>query len=49
MFKNTKINSCSSILSKNGQNVCMAFKNGAPKPVDLNLKRSTETSSLSAE
>ena len=35
MFKNTKITSCSSILSKNGQNVCLAFNNGAPKPIDL--------------
>lgn len=25
MFKNTKITSCSSILSKNGQAVCLAF------------------------
>ena len=30
MFKNTKINSCKSILAKNGQNVCIAFANGAP-------------------
>ena len=49
MFKNTKITSCSSILSKNGQNVCLAFNNGAPKPIDLNLKRSSETCSLSSE
>ena len=49
MFKNTKINSCSSILSKNGQNVCLAYTNGAPKPIDLNLKKSSETASLSAE
>ena len=27
----------------------MAFRNGAPKPVDLNTKRSPETASLSAE
>ena len=25
MFKNTKITSCSQILQKNGQNVCLAF------------------------
>ena len=49
MFKNTKIASCSSILSKNGQNVCLAFSNGAPKPIDLNQKKSSETSSLSAQ
>ena len=49
MFKNTKITSCSSILSKNGQNVCLAFNNGAPKPIDLNLKRSSETASISAD
>ena len=49
MFKNTKITSCSSILSKNGQAVCLAFNNGAPKPIDLNTKRSTETCSMSAE
>ena len=49
MFKNTKITSCSSILSKNGQNVCLAFSNGAPKPIDLNLKRSSETVSISAD
>lgn len=49
MFKNTKITSCSHILQKNGQNVCMAFSNGAPKPVDLSTKKSSETTSLSAE
>ena len=49
MFKNTKITSCSSILSKNGQAVCLAFTNGAPKPIDLNQKRSSETQSLSAQ
>ena len=49
MFKNTKITSCSSILSKNGQAVCLAFTNGAPKPIDLNTKRSSETCSLSAQ
>ena len=49
MFKNTKITSCSSILSKNGQAVCLAFNNGAPKPIDLSTKRSSETVSFSAE
>jgi hypothetical protein len=49
MFKNTKIASCSSILSKNGQNVCLAFSNGAPKPIDLNLKKSSETTSMSTQ
>jgi len=49
MFKNTKITSCNSILSKNGQAVCMAFNNGAAKPVDLSTKRSSETCSLSAQ
>ena len=49
MFKNTKITSCSSILSKNGQAVCLAFNNGAPKPIDLSTKRSSETTSFSAE
>ena len=29
MFKNTRITSCSKVLQKNGQAVCMAFKNGA--------------------
>ena len=48
MFKNTKITSCSQILSKNGQAVCMAFNNGAPKPVDLSTKKSSETVSFSA-
>ena len=49
MFKNTKINSCSSILSKNGKNVCMAFNNGAAKPIDLNQKKSSEVASFSAD
>ena len=34
---------------KNGQAVCMAFKVGAPKPVDVNSKKLQEVSSLSAE
>jgi rubrerythrin len=49
MFKNTKITSCQSILQKNGQAVCMAFTNGAPKPVDLGAKKSAETVALSAD
>ena len=49
MFKNTKITSCQSILQKNGQAVCMAFANGAAKPVDLSAKKSTETVALSAD
>ena len=49
MFKNTKITSCSKILQKNGQNVCLAFTNGAPKPVDLNNKRLTEVTALSQD
>ena len=49
MFKNTKITSCSRILQKNGQNVCLAFQNGAPKPQDANAKRLPEVSSLSQD
>ena len=49
MFKNTKVASCSKILQKNGQAVCVSFNNGAPKPVDLNSKRLTEVTSLSQE
>jgi len=48
MFKNTKITSCSKILSKNGQAVCLAFNNGAAKPVDLSTKKSSESQSFSA-
>jgi hypothetical protein len=47
MFNNTKVTSCSKILQKNGQNVCLAFQNGAPKPVDLNSKRLPEVTSIS--
>ena len=49
MFKNTKITSCSKILQKNGQNVCLAFSNGAAKPVDLSSKRLTEVTALSQD
>ena len=48
MFKNTKVASCSQVLQKNGQAVCLAFNNGAPKPIDLSTKRSSETVSLSS-
>ena len=48
MFKNTRITSCSKILAKNGQAVCLAFHNGAAKPIDLSTKRSSETQSFSA-
>ena len=49
MFSNTKVTSCSKILQKNGQNVCLAFQNGAPKPVDLNSKRLPEVTSISQD
>ena len=49
MFKNTKVTSCSKILQKNGQAVCLAFNNGAPKPVDLNAKRLSEVTALSQD
>ena len=49
MFQNTKVTSCSKILQKNGQNVCLAFANGAAKPVDLNSKRLPEVTSLSQD
>ena len=49
MFNNTKVTSCSKILQKNGQNVCLAFANGAPKPVDMNAKRLPEVTSLSQD
>ena len=49
MFQNTKVTSCSKILQKNGQAVCLAFNNGAPKPVDLSAKRLPEVTSLSAD
>jgi hypothetical protein len=49
MFKNTKVASCSKILQKNGQAVCVSFNNGAPKPVDLNSKRLTEVTALSQD
>ena len=47
VFKNAKITSCSRILQKNGENVALAFNNGAGKPVDLNSKRLPEVTSLS--
>ncbi len=49
MFKNTKITSCSKILQKNGQAVCVSFNNGAAKPVDLASKRLTEVTALSQD
>mmetsp|Transcript_4819 Transcript_4819/g.8267 ORF Transcript_4819/g.8267 Transcript_4819/m.8267 type:complete len:140 (+) Transcript_4819:91-510(+) len=48
-FKNTKITSCSKILQKNGQFVCLSFNNGAAKPVDLSQKRLPEVTSLSQD
>lgn len=38
VFQNTKITTCSKVLQKNGQAVALAFKHGAPKPVDLKAK-----------
>ena len=49
MFQNTKVTSCSKILQKNGQAVCLAFTNGAPKPVDINSKRLNEVTALSQD
>ena len=49
MFQNTKITSCSKVLQKNGQAVCLAFNNGAPKPIDLSTKRLPEVTSLSQD
>jgi hypothetical protein len=49
MFKNTKVASCSKILQKNGQAVCVCFNNGAPKPVDLSNKKLSEVTSLSQD
>ena len=49
MFKNTKVTSCSKILQKNGQNVALAFNNGAAKPIDLNSKRLSEVTALSQD
>ena len=49
MFKKTKITSCSKILAKNGQAVCMAFTNGAPKPVNPTEKKLPETTSMNTE
>lgn len=49
MFKNTKITSCSKILQKNGQSVCVSFNNGAAKPVDLASKRLTEVTAFSQD
>ena len=48
-FKNTKVASCTQVISKNGQSVCLGFNNGAVKPVDLSSKRSSETKSLASE
>ena len=47
LFKNTRVTSCSKVLQKNGQAVCMAFNNGAQKPIDLNEKRLQEVTSFS--
>ena len=49
MFKNTTVTSCNQVLVRNGQAVCKAFNNGAPKPVNLTAKKLPETSSMSAE
>lgn len=49
MFSITRVNTCSRVLQKNGQNVCVAFQNGAPKPVDMNAKRLPEVTSLSQD
>ena len=49
VFKNAKITSCSRILQKNGENVALAFNNGAGKPVDLNAKRLPEVTSISQD
>ena len=34
-FKDTRVTSCSGVLMKNGKAVCVAFNQGAPRPVDV--------------
>ena len=49
MFKNTRVTSCTKVLQKSGLNICMAFNNGAPKPVNTTANKLPETTSFSAE
>ncbi|CDW81821.1 UNKNOWN [Stylonychia lemnae] len=42
MFSNTKITSCSQVLIKNGQAVCVGFRSAPNKPIDSKTKRSAE-------
>ena len=45
-FKETRVTSCSRVLMKNGNAVCIAFKTNLPKPVEPNLYH--ETASITA-
>ena len=49
LFKNTKVASCSQILSKNGQAVCLGFPSANTRPIDLSSKRLPEVTSLAHE
>ena len=49
MFKNTRVTSCAKVLQKSGMNICMAFNNGASKPVNTSANKLPFTSSFSAE
>ena len=46
-FKDARITSCSGVLLRNGQAVCVAFPNPNPKPADISANKSSETTSFS--
>jgi len=46
-FKNTRVTSCSGVLMKSGKAICVAFNNGAQKPIDMAQYKSSETTALS--
>ena len=45
-FKEARITSCSGVLMKNGHAVCLAFPNESPKPIDITVLKSSETTSM---
>ncbi len=46
LFSNTKVTSCSSVLIKNGQAVCVGFKTANNKPDEAKTRRLSEHTSF---
>jgi hypothetical protein len=46
MFRETRVTSCSRVLIKNGNAVCVPFKTNLPKPAGQDLNKSVEIISM---